>query len=166
MTVTILEEDRLMALALSSLPVTCESALPISSKNASGFPSVCRRSLRSAPSSPPPPPEPVGQRNGHDPDYHHYARDQEDDQNNRCERTRQAPSLEAVDYRQQHHGDHPCQHHRHHHARHPEGNDDQSGDEQPADRNPYRPVPALHRIEHRRPWLRVSHTENVVQVAP
>ena len=39
-TVTILEEDRSTALALSPLPVTCESALPISSKNANGFPSV------------------------------------------------------------------------------------------------------------------------------
>src|SRR6516164_2564347 len=51
MTVTILEEDRLTALALSSPPVTFESAFPISSKNASGFPSVSRRCLRSAPSS-------------------------------------------------------------------------------------------------------------------
>ena len=33
----------------------------------------------------------------------------------------------------QHHGDHPCQHYRHHHARHPEGNDDHSGDEEPDD---------------------------------
>jgi hypothetical protein len=52
------------------------------------------------------PPDPVGQRNGQGPDYHYHARDQEDDENNRCERTRQAPSLEAVDHRQQHHGDH------------------------------------------------------------
>ena len=43
--------------------------------------------------------------------------------------------FETVDHRQQHHGDHPRQQHRHNYARHAVENAGQSEDEQPDDRS-------------------------------